>query len=215
MLLNDRQIKSLCVDSDDGVYWTCLGIKHSRCIAHDAPMITPFTPKQIREPDYSVVPGGIKKIISHGLTTAGYDIMLEPFYKKFSNHKGTIIDVLNFDEECLIDEVGPSVIIPPHSYILGYSVEEFNLPRQVMGRCVGKSTLARCGILVNVTPLEAGWRGRLTLEIANSTPCPIKIYANMGIAQIQFEAIDDPEVSYGDRNGKYQDQEARPVVARL
>ena len=118
-------------------------------------------------------------------------------------------------KKLLVDEEGDFCDIAPNSYILGYSYERFDIPANIVADCVGKSTYARCGLIVNVTPLENMWQGWLTIELANSTPCPLRVYADMGIAQIRFFYIDKPTVTYDLRNGKYQNQKAEPVTAKI
>jgi dCTP deaminase len=176
-------------------------------------MIESFIPEQRR----SLEDGS--KAISFGLTSYGYDIRIKDTFLIFNDLKSGRIDPLNFSEsDCLIPHEGPYCDIPPRSYILAHTVEKFNMPADVIGRCVGKSTYARCGLIINVTPLEPSWSGHLTLELANATPCPLRVYANMGIGQIQFEKGLPAKVTYANRPygaGKYQDQDDRPVTARI
>lgn len=163
-------------------------------------MIVPFINKQVKEADG-------KKIISYGLSSYGYDVRLSNKFKIFTNINSTTIDPLNFDEKTCIDFEGDVCIIPPNSYILGVTVEKFNIPRDVMVLCVGKSTYARCGAIVNVTPIEPGFDSSIVIEISNSTNLPLKIYANQGIAQFLFFKGDVPcEISYLDKKGKYLNQ---------
>lgn len=166
-------------------------------------MINPFVPKSINQ-----VNG--KRIVSYGLSSYGYDIRLKPKFVLFSQpNDGRVIDVL---EEAEPEAYGhtveaESIVVPPGGFILASTVEEFSMPDNVVGICFGKSTWARCGAIVNVTPLEPGWKGELVVEITNGTNLPLRIYANMGIAQIMFFRGDVPcEVSYADRKGKYQNQ---------
>lgn len=148
-----------------------------------------------------------EKIISYGLSSFGYDVRLADEFKVFTNINSSIIDPLSFDSKCLVDLKGSYCIIPPNSYVLGRTIEEFNIPRDVQVICLGKSTYARCGAIVNVTPIEAGFSGPIVIEISNSTSLPLKIYANMGISQFVFFQGNEPcEVSYADRDGKYQNQ---------
>lgn len=151
-----------------------------------------------------------EKVISYGLTSAGYDIRVADEFKIFApvpGAGGAAVDPKNFDNRLLRDFKGSVCEIPPHSYVLCRSVEKFNIPKDVVVTCLGKSTYARCGLHVNVTPLEPGWRGILTIEISNAGPAPVKIYANEGIAQLLFDVLKAPaRVSYADRGGKYQDQ---------
>lgn len=178
------------------------------------PMIEGFVDQQKREEVINFAPnenGGIdcttRKIISFGLSSFGYDVRLDRKFKIFTNINSALIDPLNFDEKCLVDFEGDYVIVPPNSYVLGNTVESFNIPNDIQVICVGKSTYARAGVIINVTPIEAGFSGQVVIEISNSTPLPVKVYANMGIAQFLFLQGDSPcEVSYADRNGKYQNQ---------
>jgi len=159
-------------------------------------MIVPFSERQIK-----------KGVISYGLSSYGYDIRVADEFKVFTNVNTTIVDPKNFDQKSLIDVKGKFCLIPPNSFILARTVEYFKIPRNILTICLGKSTYARCGIIVNVTPFEPEWEGYATLEISNTTPLPAKIYANEGIAQIIFlEADEICEVSYKDKKGKYQEQ---------
>lgn len=147
-------------------------------------------------------------VISYGLGSFGYDIRISDSFEIFTPVANTEIDPKNFDPEALhhVENVD-SVTIPPNSFALGYSVEKFNMPENVMGICLGKSTYARCGIIVNMTPIEPGWRGHLTIEISNTTPLPAVVHSNEGIAQAIFFTGKEPMASYQDKKGKYQDQE--------
>lgn len=159
-------------------------------------MISPFSEKQVRE-----------GVISYGVSSYGYDLRVADEFKIFTNVNSAIIDPKNFDERSFVTVTADSVIVPPNSFALARSVEYFKIPRDVLTICVGKSTYARCGIIVNVTPFEPEWEGYVTLEISNTTPLPAKVYANEGLCQILFFQSDEPcEVSYGDRNGKYMRQ---------
>lgn len=158
--------------------------------------IVPFAEESLR-------PG----VISYGVSSYGYDVRVGRNFKVFTNVYGALIDPKNFSPNAFVDIEGDSCIIPPNSFALAATVEYFEIPRNVLATCLGKSTYARCGIIVNVTPLEPEWRGKITIEISNTTPLPAKIYANEGIAQILFfktEAV--CEKSYADKKGKYQDQ---------
>jgi dCTP deaminase len=160
-------------------------------------MIKPFEERQVRH-----------RRISYGVSSYGYDIRIADEFKIFTNINTTIVDPKQFDPRSFVDVQGEVCIIPPNSFALGRSVEYFKIPRNVMTLCVGKSTYARCGIIVNVTPFEPEWEGFVTLEISNTTPLPAKVYANEGIAQVLFFEADEPcEVSYADRQGKYQAQQ--------
>lgn len=178
------------------------------------PMIEPFEPNQVRERTI-IIDNGLhqasetetQRVISYGTSSYGYDVRLGNTFKIFSNAKNALIDPLNMSDDCYIDHVGDFCIIPPNSYILGHTIETFDIPRNVSVICVGKSTYARAAALVNVTPIEAGFKGQVVIEIANASTLPLKVYANMGIAQfIFFESDEACEVSYADRNGKYQNQ---------
>ncbi|MBI3320821.1 MAG: dCTP deaminase [Candidatus Omnitrophica bacterium] len=147
-------------------------------------------------------------VISYGLSSMGYDIRVTDEFKVFTNLKQAVVDPKQFNPDSFIDFKGLVCVIPPNSFALARSVEYFRLPRSVMGICLGKSSYARCGIVVNITPLEPEWQGHLTIEISNTTPLPARIYSFEGIAQVLFfEAGSLPEVSYADRKGKYQGQQ--------
>jgi dCTP deaminase len=142
------------------------------------------------------------------LSSYGYDVRIADEFKIFTNVFGAVVDPKGFDPKSFVDFKGEVCIIPPNSFALGRTVEYFHIPRKVMTICVGKSTYARCGIITNVTPLEPGWEGHVTLEISNTTPLPAKIYANEGIAQILFfESDEECMISYADKKGKYQAQQ--------
>ncbi len=148
-----------------------------------------------------------KGVVSFGLSSYGYDFRIANEFKIFTNVNSTIVDPKKFDEKSFITVIGDFCIIPPNSFALGRSVEYFRIPRDILAICIGKSTYARCGIIVNVTPLEPSWEGYLTVEISNTTPLPAKIYAFEGIAQIIFiKASEECEISYADRKGKYMNQ---------
>lgn len=145
--------------------------------------------------------------VSYGLSSYGYDIRIADEFKVFTNVYGALIDPKNFDPKSFVDLKADSCIVPPNSFALARSVEYFKIPRKVLGLCIGKSTYARCGIVVNITPLESEWEGHLTIEISNTTPLPAKVYANEGIAQLVFFESDEAcTTSYKDRKGKYQSQ---------
>ena len=177
-------------------------IKSDRWIIEKARqgMLDPFEAGQVRE-----VSG--RKIISYGTSSYGYDVRCANEFKIFTNINSTIVDPKNFDERNFVDFVGDVCIIPPNSFALARTVEYFKIPRNVLTVCLGKSTYARCGIIVNVTPLEPEWEGHVTLEFSNTTPLPAKIYAGEGVAQMLFLESDEQCItSYGDRAGKYQGQ---------
>lgn len=159
-------------------------------------MISPFVESQVRD-----------NVISFGLSSYGYDVRIADEYKIFTNLNSTIVDPKNFDPKSFVDFKGEVCIIPPNSFALGRTVEYFRIPRKIMTICVGKSTYARCGIITNVTPLEPGWEGYVTLEVSNTTPLPAKIYSGEGIAQILFfESDEECKFSYDQKKGKYQGQ---------
>lgn len=172
-----------------------------RRMSQEQGMIVPFEAGQVREADG-------EKIISYGTSSYGYDVRCADEFKIFTNINSTIVDPKNFDEKNFVDFKGDRCIIPPNSFALARTVERFKIPRDVLVVCLGKSTYARCGIIVNVTPLEPEWEGYVTLEFSNTTTLPAVIYANEGIAQMLFFGGDQVcDVSYKDRNGKYQGQE--------
>lgn len=147
-------------------------------------------------------------IISYGVTSYGYDFRIGRKFKVFKNTHHTVVDPKRFDAKCFDETEGDYCIIPPNSFVLGESVEWVEIPRGVLGICVGKSTYARCGLIVNVTPLEPGWKGKITIEISNSTTLPAKVYAEEGIMQVVFFKGDELcNTSYADKKGKYQDQD--------
>ena len=170
--------------------------KWIRKMALEHRMIEPFVEKQVRE-----------GVISWGLSSYGYDARIADEFKIFTNINHTIVDPKDFDPRSFVDFKGEQCIIPPNSFALARTVEYFRIPRDVIVCCIGKSTYARCGIIVNVTPFEPEWEGYVTLEFSNTTPLPAKIYANEGVAQVVFFESDEVcETSYKDRGGKYQGQ---------
>lgn len=178
-----------------------MGIKPDhwiRKMALEQKMIEPFEDSQVRA-----------GVISYGVSSYGYDIRVADEFKIFTNVYSAIVDPKNFDPRSMIDFKGDVCIIPPNSFALARTVEYFRIPRSVLTICVGKSTYARCGIIVNVTPFEPEWEGYVTLEISNTTPLPAKIYANEGISQVLFfEGDEECERSYADKKGKYQYQQS-------
>ena len=180
-----------------------MGIKADKWIrrmAEQQQMIDPFEPGQVRE-----VKG--EKIVSYGTSSYGYDVRCADEFKIFTNINSSVVDPKDFNSESFAIVKSDVCIIPPNSFALARTVEYFKIPRDVLTICLGKSTYARCGIIVNVTPLEPEWEGHVTLEFSNTTPLPAKIYANEGVAQMLFIGGDEVcEVSYGDRGGKYQGQ---------
>ncbi|MDD5367708.1 MAG: dCTP deaminase [Anaerolineaceae bacterium] len=177
-----------------------MGLKHDQWIREMAlqhGMIEPFAEGQVR-------PG----TISYGTSSYGYDIRVANEYKIFTNVFSAVVDPKNFDPRSMIDFQGDVCVIPPNSFALARTIEYFRIPRNVLTVCLGKSTYARCGIIVNVTPFEPEWEGYVTLEISNTTPLPARIYSNEGIAQVLFFEADEPcQVSYADKKGKYQNQQ--------
>tara|TARA_Y100000996_G_C22424985_1_gene603085 strand:- start:13 stop:597 length:585 start_codon:yes stop_codon:yes gene_type:complete len=183
-------IKTMSIKSD-------LWIKK---MAKEENMISPFEPQQVKN-----LSGD--KVISYGTSSYGYDVRCSSMFKVFTNINSAIVDPKKFDKNSFVDFDGDTCIIPPNSFALASTVEYFKIPRSVLTICLGKSTYARCGIIVNVTPLEPEWEGHVTLEFSNTTPLPAKIYANEGVAQFVFlKGNEKPEVTYADRNGKYQGQ---------
>jgi len=178
-----------------------MGLKPDHWIekyAKEQKMIEPFEGNQIRD-----------GVISYGVSSYGYDIRVADEFKIFTNVHSAVVDPKNFDENSMVDFKGEVCVIPPNSFALARTVEYFRIPRSVLTICLGKSTYARCGIIVNVTPFEPEWEGFVTLEISNTTPLPAKIYANEGIAQVLFfEADEECRTSYADKKGKYQKQQS-------
>ncbi len=169
-----------------------------RKMALEHHMIEPFEDKQVRT-----------GVISYGVSSYGYDVRVADEFKIFTNVFSATVDPKNFDTKSMVDFIGDVCIVPPNSFALARTVEYFRIPRNVLTVCLGKSTYARCGIIVNVTPFEPEWEGFVTLEISNTTPLPAKIYANEGLAQVLFfEADEECEVSYADKKGKYQKQQS-------
>ena len=165
-------------------------------MATEHAMIEPFEGRQVRE-----------GVISYGVSSYGYDMRVAREFKIFTNVMTSIVDPKDFDSNCFVEVETDVCIVPPNSFALARSVEYFRIPRNILTVTVGKSTYARCGLIVNVTPFEPEWEGFVTLEISNTTPLPAKIYANEGIAQVLFfEGNEEPEVSYKDKKGKYQAQ---------
>ncbi|MFO8099913.1 MAG: dCTP deaminase [Salinibacter sp.] len=177
MILPDRALRELVAEHD---------------------MIDPFVDEQVRE-----------GVVSYGLSSFGYDMRIAGEFRVFTpNIHNSVVDPKEIDERAMVEyEVDNHILIPPNSYVLGRSVEYFRMPPNVLALVVGKSTYARSGIIVNVTPLEPGWAGHVTIEISNATPLPAKVYAHEGIAQVVFLRGEQPDVSYADREGKYQRQE--------
>jgi len=176
-----------------------MSIKSDRWIkkmALDHRMIEPFVDSQTSA-----------GVVSYGVSSYGYDIRVADDFKVFTNVYNTVVDPKNFDPKSFVDIKAEVCVIPPNSFALARTIEYFRIPRDILTVCVGKSTYARCGIIVNVTPFEPEWEGHVTIEISNTTPLPARIYANEGIAQVLFFQGDEPcEVSYRDKKGKYQAQ---------
>ena len=173
--------------------------------AEENNLISPFEKSQVREGK-----------ISYGLSSYGYDARVSNEFKIFTNVNNTIVDPKNFSLEGFVEKKSDTCIIPPNSFVLARTVEYFKIPRDILVICLGKSTYARCGIIVNVTPLEPGWEGHVTLEFSNTTPLPAKIYANEGVAQFIFlKGNENPEVTYSDRKGKYMKQGPEATLPKL
>ncbi|MAS83472.1 MAG: dCTP deaminase [Legionellales bacterium] len=171
-----------------------------RKMAEEYKMIEPFEPVQIKK-------NGTEKLISYGTSSYGYDVRCADEFKIFTNVHSATVDPKNFDPDSFVDTKGDHCIIPPNAFALARTIEYFRIPRKILTICLGKSTYARCGIIVNVTPLEPEWEGHVTLEFSNTTNLPAKIYANEGVAQVIFlESDKECETSYKDRSGKYQGQ---------
>ncbi|MBC79926.1 MAG: dCTP deaminase [Gammaproteobacteria bacterium] len=171
-----------------------------RRMANKHGMIEPFEADQVRDNDGS-------RVISYGTSSYGYDVRCSDEFKVFTNIHSATVDPKSFDEQSFVDYKGDVCVIPPNSFALASTIEYFRIPRSVLTVCLGKSTYARCGIIVNVTPLEPEWEGHVTLEFSNTTTLPAKIYANEGVAQMLFFESDEIcETSYADRGGKYQGQ---------
>jgi len=174
--------------------------KWIRRMAKEQALIDPFEPGQVKH-------HGDKKLVSYGTSSYGYDVRCAPEFRVFTNIYSSIVDPKNFDSNSFVNIDTDVCIIPPNSFALARTVEYFRIPRNILTICLGKSTYARCGIIVNVTPLEPEWEGHVTLEFSNTTTLPAKIYANEGVAQmIFFESDEICETSYKDRGGKYQGQ---------
>ena len=171
-------------------------------MATECAMIEPFSDRQVRQlPD-------AQPVISFGTSSYGYDVRCSDEFRIFTNLNNTLVDPKQFDNRSFVEHRGDFCIIPPNSFVLSRTLEYFRIPRDILTICLGKSTYARCGIIVNVTPLEPEWEGHVTLEFSNSTPLPAKVYANEGVAQFIFLQADDVcETSYADRQGKYQKQQ--------
>ena len=175
---------------------------HRMAIEHG--MIEPFQVDQVREVERDGVP---QRVISYGLSSYGYDLRVADEFKVFTNVYSSVVDPKGFDERSFVSLQTDICMVPPNSFALARSIEYFRIPRDILTICLGKSTYARCGIIVNVTPFEPEWEGHVTLEISNTTPLPARIYANEGLAQVIFLESDEPcQVSYKDRGGKYQGQ---------
>jgi len=168
-------------------------------------MIEPFVEKQTTD-----------GAISYGVSSYGYDIRVSNEFKVFTDVYNTVVDPKSFDEKSFVTIIDDECIIPPNSFALASTIEKFKIPEDVLVICLGKSTYARCGIIVNVTPLEPGWTGHVTLEFSNTTPLPAKIYANEGVAQFIFlKGNERPEITYADRKGKYMDQENKVTLPKV
>jgi dCTP deaminase len=177
-----------------------MAIKSDRWIrrmAHEHGMIEPFEDRQVRQ-----------GVVSYGLSSYGYDTRVADEFKVFTNVFNTVVDPKQFDPRSFVDIKADACIVPPNSFALARTIEYFRIPRNVLTVCLGKSTYARCGIIVNVTPFEPEWEGHVTIEISNTTPLPAKVYAGEGIAQLLFfQGDEEPEIAYADRKGKYMNQQ--------
>lgn len=222
-IMSDRWIRSQCLPPSVPESLKVNGLEPPPLFR---PMIEPFVDHQVRSIRIPTDRGfddghqthaefEEKKIVSYGLSSYGYDVRLGNKFKIFTNINNGVIDPLAMDEKCYIDYEGECCIIPPNSYVLGHTVEYFRIPRDIMVICVGKSTYARAGAIINVTPIEPEFEGQVVIEISNATNLPLKVHANQGIAQFLFLKGDVPcEVSYADRDGKYQGQTG-VVTARI
>lgn len=187
-------------DLTDTQYMSIKADRWIRRMAAEHGMIEPFEAGQVKANEQG-------KIVSYGVSSYGYDVRCSPQFKIFTNINTAIVDPKNFDPDSFVDYEGDVCIIPPNSFALASTIEYFRIPRNVLTICLGKSTYARCGIIVNVTPLEPEWEGHVTLEFSNTTPLPARIYAHEGVAQMLFLESDEVcETSYADRDGKYQGQ---------
>jgi dCTP deaminase len=170
-------------------------------MAREQQLIDPFEEGQVRAVES-------RPVVSYGLSSYGYDFRLDRQFRVFTNQHGAVVDPKNFDARGLVEFEGDVCLIPPNSFALGLTLERFRIPRDVLALCIGKSTYARCGIIVNVTPFEPGWEGRAVIEISNTTPLPARVYAGEGIAQVIFLQSDVAcRTTYADRGGKYQGQD--------
>lgn len=226
-----RQGKFDCwTDSPQGKVWSMysesqhkdMGLQ-LRAYEYD-PIISPFSAKQVREVEYKAIGDGdgersVRKIIPYGLSSYGYDIRVGNHFKVFTNINNSCVDPKDFNEDNFVEKFvpdGDALYLPPNSFALANTPENFHIPRNILVLCIGKSTYARCGLIVNVTPLEPDWKGSLTLEFSNTTNLPAKIYANEGCAQILFlEGDQECDTSYAERGGKYMNQSAIPTLPRM
>lgn len=226
---SEDEIKACLVDVSKTTFTPVVGIIDYRPLTDEEkasfkPMIEPFEPGQVRSRKVEDVQSSTRghvvyeeqKVVSWGTSSYGYDVRCADEFKIFTNINSCIVDPKNFDNNSFVDFKGDVCIIPPNSFALARTVEYFRIPRNVLTVCLGKSTYARCGIIVNVTPFEPEWEGYVTLEFSNTTPLPAKIYANEGCAQVLFfESDEQCDVSYKDRGGKYQGQAAKPVPPKV
>lgn len=198
MIKSDKWIRRQCTPP---VYHNLMSVDELKQLSDFKPMISPFEPNSINKDADG------RRILSYGTSSYGYDVTLAPEFLIFSNINHLVIDALDFDESCCVKHTGDFCIIPPNSYALARTNEYFRIPKNVLVICLGKSSLARAAALVNTTPVEPGFEGNVVIEISNCSPLPLKIHANMGIAQfLFFESDEECETSYADRNGKYQGQ---------
>ncbi len=198
MILNDRQIRDLCVSRPGRERRSPGVVVVEPAVVVGAPMIEPYEPKLVR-----------KGVVSYGQSSLGYDMRAGNHWKIFTDIHGAVVDPKQTDEQAYYDkyaEDGEAVLIPPNSYALTHTKEYIRMPRDVIGICMGKSTYARVGVQVPLTPIEPGWEGEITVEVSNGSRLPVKVYAGEGIMQVLFFRGDAPDVSYADRGGKYLGQ---------
>lgn len=204
-----NHLDELAVGCASPILNTPFGIVGVTRLPDALPMIDPYTPKSVKQDEHG------NKLLSYGVSSAGYDFRVAPEFKIFHNAASQLVDPKNFDPNAFITHKGDHCIIPPNSFVLSHTLERFNMPEDIVGLCAGKSTLARVGIFPLVTPAEPEWDGFLTLEFANLTPLPAKIYANEGGLQMLFQKIQRPAVTYKDRGGKYMGQAAEVVLPKV
>lgn len=210
-ILNDKEIRALCQDVEKPMISPFFDGQVISKFVEVQKDIVPISPTK-SVPIIDIVP---EKVISYGLTSYGYDIRCGRKFKIFTNVGASLIDPKNFDPNCFVEHEGGFCIVPPNSFVLTSSMERICVPRDVHVICMNKSTYARTGLVGNISPLESEWEGHITLEFSNTTPLPIKLYAEEGCVQLNFFRGNPCEVSYADRGGKYMHQLAEPVAPRL